>query len=106
MGDMGFNLLYVPNDLSGAESTAMGLDGTYAMANGANISLGYYTSEDAAGTEESYFSRVDYAINDDLNVSAGYDMYDEGGFYQASGNVEAADGDNSGKQNACNHSRV
>ena len=39
MGDMGFNLLYVSTDASGAESTAMGLDGTYAMANGANVSL-------------------------------------------------------------------
>ena len=45
MGAMAFNLLYVDSkeDLSGAESTSMGLDATYEMDNGAVLSLGYYT---------------------------------------------------------------
>ena len=45
MGDMGFNLLYVSTDVSGSESSAMGLDGTYSMANGADVSFGYYTAD-------------------------------------------------------------
>ena len=88
MGDMGFNLLYVTTDASGAESTAMGLDGTYAMSNGADVSFGYYTAEGFDGTEMGLMSLgVDYGVNDDLSVSAGYDMYDENGFFLASGNV-------------------
>ena len=73
MGDMGFNLLYVSTDASGSESTAMGLDGTYAMANGADVSFGYYT-EGFDGTEGLMSVGVDYGVNDDLSVSAGYDM--------------------------------
>ena len=88
MGDMGFNLLYVSTDVSGSESSAMGLDGTYSMANGADVSFGYYTAEDFDGSEMGLMSvGVDYGVNDDLSVSAGYDMYDEGGFFLASGNV-------------------
>lgn len=91
MGDMGFNLLYVSTDASGSESTAMGLDGTYAMANGADVSFGYYTAEGFDGTEMGLMSvGVDYGVSDDLNVSVGYDMYDENGFWLASGNVGAA----------------
>jgi hypothetical protein len=91
MGDMGFNLVYVSTDASGAESTAMGLDGTYAMANGADVSFGYYTAE-AGETEMGLMSvGVDYGVSDDLNVSVGYDMYDENGFWLASGNVGGAD---------------
>ena len=88
MGDMGFNLLYVSTDASGSESTAMGLDGTYAMANGADVSFGYYTAEGFDGAEMGLMSvGVDYGVNDDLSVSAGYDMYDENGFFLASGNI-------------------
>ena len=87
MGAMGFNLLYVntTEDLSGSENTSMGLDATYAMDNGAELSLGYYTN-DNNGTEMDLTSLgVSYGVNDDLTVHAGYDMYGENGFYMASG---------------------
>ena len=47
MGAMAFNLLYVDTkeDVSGSENTSMGLDATYAMDNGVNLSLGYYTND-------------------------------------------------------------
>ena len=100
MGDISFNLVYMSTENTGlaalagdnpfAERTAMGLDGTYAMANGANVSFGYYTA-DTDGDEMGLMSvGVDYGVSDDLNVSVGYDMYDEGGFYLESGNVGGA----------------
>ena len=90
MGAMGFNLLYVsttnddgPN--AGDEETSMGLDATYAMDNGVNLSLGYYTN-DKNGTEMDLTSLgASYAVNDDLTIMAGYDMYGENGFYLTSG---------------------
>tara|TARA_B100000963_G_scaffold165822_1_gene144030 strand:- start:2022 stop:3053 length:1032 start_codon:yes stop_codon:yes gene_type:complete len=87
MGAMGFNLLYVNSteDVTGSENTSMGLDATYAMDNGAELSLGYYTN-DNNGTEMDLTSLgVSYGVNDDLTVHAGYDMYGENGFYMASG---------------------
>lgn len=87
MGNMGFNLLYVSTqeDLSGSDKTSMGLDATYEMDNGAVLSLGYYTHDDN-GTEMDLTSLgVSYAVNDDLSVHAGYDMYGENGFYLESG---------------------
>ena len=63
----------------------MGLDATYAMDNGVNLSLGYYTNDDN-GTEMDLTSLgASYAVNDDLTVMAGYDMYGENGFYLESG---------------------
>ena len=87
MGAMGFNLLYVNSteDVTGSENTSMGLDATYAMDNGAELSLGYYTN-DNNGTEMDLTSLgISYGVNDDLTVHAGYDMYGENGFYMASG---------------------
>ena len=87
MGAMAFNLLYVDTkeDVSGSENTSMGLDATYAMDNGVNLSLGYYTN-DNNGTEMDLTSLgASYAVNDDLTVMAGYDMYGENGFYLSSG---------------------
>jgi hypothetical protein len=87
MGAMAFNLLYVDTkeDVAGSENTSMGLDATYAMDNGVNLSLGYYTN-DNNGTEMDLTSLgASYAVNDDLTVMAGYDMYGENGFYLSSG---------------------
>lgn len=87
MGAAAFNLLYVNSteDVTGAESTSMGLDATYAMNNGINLSLGYYTSDDGDHEMDLTSLGVSYAVNDDLNVHAGYDMYGEHGFYLATG---------------------
>ena len=92
MGNMGFNLLYTSTERTGmaamtapAEETAMGLDATYAMDNGAVLSLGYYTADDGAHEMDLTALGVSYAVNDDLSVHAGYDMYGEHGFYLASG---------------------
>jgi len=87
MGAMAFNLLYVSTkeDVSGLDNTSMGLDASYAMDNGINLSLGYYTN-DNNGTEMDLTTLgLSYAVNDDLNVHAGYDMYGENGFYMSSG---------------------
>jgi len=87
MGAMAFNLLYVSTqeDVSGLDNTSMGLDASYAMDNGINLSLGYYTN-DNNGTEMDLTSLgLSYAVNDDLNIHAGYDMYGENGFYMSSG---------------------
>jgi hypothetical protein len=87
MGAMGFNLLYVntTEDLSGSENTSMGLDATYAMDNGAELSLGYYTNDNNGTKMDLTSLGVSYGVNDDLTVHAGYDMYGENGFYMASG---------------------
>ena len=87
MGAMGFNLLYVntTEDLSGSENTSMGLDATYAMDNGINLSLGYYTNDNGTTEMDLTSLGVSYGVNDDLTVYAGYDMYGENGFYLASG---------------------
>ena len=95
MGDMGFNLLYSTSEsVDVMEQTAIGLDGTYSMANGANLSFGYYTAETTVGGETKEMGLtslgVDYNVNDDLAVFAGYDMYDENGFWLESGNVGEA----------------
>jgi len=87
MGAMAFNLLYVDTkeDVSGSENTSMGLDATYAMDNGVNLSLGYYTNDDGTTEMDLTSLGASYAVNDDLTVMAGYDMYGENGFYLSSG---------------------
>ena len=65
-----FNLLYVNSteDVSGSENTSMGLDATYAMDNGVELSLGYYTN-DNNGTEMDLTTLgASYGVNDDLTV--------------------------------------
>jgi hypothetical protein len=89
MGAMTFNLLYVntTEDVSATENTSMGLDATYAMDNGANISLGYYTNENGDATMDMDLTTlgVSYGVNEALTVHGGYDMYGENGFYMSSG---------------------
>ena len=94
MGAMAFNLLYVNTQNEGAftampdvfeERTSMGLDASYAMDNGAVLSLGYYTSETDDEEMDLTTLGVSYAVNSDLTVMAGYDMYGENGFYMSSG---------------------
>jgi len=90
MGAMAFNLLYVSttNDdgpAAGAEETSMGLDASYAMDNGANLSLGYYTNDNNGVEMDLTTLGVSYAVNSDLTVMAGYDMYGENGFYLSTG---------------------
>ena len=84
---MAFNLLYVDTkeDISGSENTSMGLDASYAMDNGANLSLGYYTNDNNGVEMDLTALGVSYAVNSDLTVMAGYDMYGENGFYLSSG---------------------
>ena len=87
MGAMAFNLFYMTSqdDLLGVDDVSMGLDASYAMDNGVNLSLGYYTN-DNNGTEMDLTTLgASYAVNSDLTVMAGYDMYGENGFYMASG---------------------
>ena len=87
MGAMAFNLLYVDTkeDVAGSENTSMGLDASYAMDNGANLSLGYYTNDNGTVEMDLTTLGVSYAVNSDLTVMAGYDMYGENGFYLSSG---------------------
>jgi len=94
MGAMSFNFLYVNTQNEGAftarddvyeERTSMGFDGTYAMDNGANLSLGYYTSEQDGLEMDLTTLGVSYGVNEALTVKAGYDMYGENGFYLATG---------------------
>ena len=87
MDNMSFNLFYMTNsdDLNGIDKTSMGLDASYAMANGVNLTLGYYTIDDN-GTEMDLTSLgAHYEVNDGLSVHAGYDMYGENGFYSETG---------------------
>ena len=56
----------------------MGLDATYEMDNGA-VSLGYYTADDGNHEMDLTSLGVSYAVNDDLSIHAGYDMYGEHG---------------------------
>ena len=71
----------------GIDETSMGLDATYAMDNGVKLSLGYYTNDDGTADNEMDLTTLgaSYAVNDDLTVMAGYDMYGENGFYLESG---------------------
>ena len=60
----------------------MGLDASYAMDNGINLTLGYYTIDDGTDSEMDLTSLgAHYQVNDGLAVHAGYDMYGENGFY-------------------------
>jgi hypothetical protein len=94
MGAMSFNFLYVNTQNEGAftarddvyeERISMGFDGTYAMDNGANLSLGYYTSEQDGLEMDLTTLGVSYGVNEALTVKAGYDMYGKNGFYLATG---------------------
>jgi hypothetical protein len=94
MGAMSFNLLYMNTQNEGAftaredvyeERTSMGLDASYAMDNGAVLSLGYYTSDTDGKEMDLTTLGVSYGVNDDLTVHAGYDMYGENGFHIESG---------------------
>ena len=87
MGAMGFNLLYVntTEDASDYDETSMGLDATYAMDNGATLSLGYYTNDNGTVEMDLTSLGVSYDVNDDLTVHAGYDMYGENGFFMETG---------------------
>ena len=98
MDAMSFNLLYMTtkneSDDAAAEMdvTTMGLDATYAMDNGVNLSLGYYTNDDGTTEMDLTTLGASYEVNGDLSVHAGYDMYGENGFYLSSGSF----GDNLG----------
>jgi hypothetical protein len=87
MGAMAFNLLYVDTkeDVSSSENTSMGLDATYAMDNGVNLSLGYYTNDNGTTEMDLTSLGASYAVNSDFTVMAGYDMYGENGFYLGTG---------------------
>lgn len=97
MGDISFNATYVNNEFTvtetgfedySEESTTMGLEMAYPMANGIDLSLGYYTNEvDGEDAGQLTSLGASYGVNDNMSVFAGYDMYDAGGFYVASGNV-------------------
>ena len=63
-----------------SEETSMGLDASYEMDNGATLTLGYYTIDDSNHEMDLTTLGVSYAVNDDLSVHAGYDMYGEHGF--------------------------
>jgi len=80
---------YTETGYEDLELTAMGLDASYKMNNGATLTLGYYTAE-TSGLEENVEMDltalgVHYPVNEDLGVHAGYDMYGEDGFYLPSG---------------------
>lgn len=87
MDNMSFNLFYMSSkdDINSVDNTAMGLDASYAMGNGVNLTLGYYTMDD--GTHEMDLTSLGahYEVNDGLAVHAGYDMYGEHGFYSSTG---------------------
>lgn len=87
MGDMSFNVTYVSSEeaVSGAEGTMMGLEGSYGMANGVDLSFGYYTGDDNGAESGLTSVGASYGINDDLTAHVGYDMYDETGFFSGAG---------------------
>jgi hypothetical protein len=88
MDNMSFNLFYMSrqDDIVGVDETSMGLDASYAMDNGINLTLGYYTIDDGTDSEMDLTSLgAHYQVNDGLAVHAGYDMYGENGFYSSTG---------------------
>jgi len=88
MDNMSFNLFYMSrqDDIIGVDETSMGLDASYAMDNGINLTLGYYTIDDGTDSEMDLTSLgAHYQVNDGLAVHAGYDMYGENGFYSSTG---------------------
>ena len=55
--------------LLGVDNVSMGLDASYAMDNGVNLSLGYYTN-DNNGTEMDLTTLgASYAVNVDLSCN-------------------------------------
>jgi len=89
---LSFNLIYsmdteVETGFKDYELTNMGLDASYAMDNGININLGYYTA--ANGTDSLDMDLITigahYAVNDQFTVHGSYDQYGDNGFYLASG---------------------
>ena len=94
MGDMSFNVLYMTTSVEGMEdNTTMALEGSYAMSNGATLSFGHYTNDDGSEGGESGLTSVGatYGVNDNISINAGYDMYDDNGFYSADGSFGGAD---------------
>jgi len=99
MGDMSFNATYydASEEGSGMEQTIMALEGAYAMSNGVNLTLGYYTQDLTSATgatvEESGLTALgaSYGVNDNMSVHVGYDMYDDNGFYSDMGSFGGAD---------------
>lgn len=87
MGAFGVNFFYMTSqdDVINVDDVSMGLDASYAMDNGATLSLGYYTNDNNGVEMDLTTLGVSYPVNDDLNVHAGYDMYGENGFYLESG---------------------
>ncbi len=87
MGAIGVNLFYMSaqDDVVNKDDVSMGLDASYAMDNGATLSLGYYTNENAGVEMDLTTLGVKYAVSDDLHIHAGYDMYGENGFYLSTG---------------------
>ena len=89
MDNMSFNLFYMSSkdDINSVDNTAMGLDASYAMGNGVNLTLGYYTMDDGTEGGEMDLTSLGahYEVNDGLTVHAGYDMYGENGFYSDKG---------------------
>ena len=96
MDNMSFNLFYKSSkdDILGVDKTAMGLDASYAMANGVNLTLGYYTMDDGTEGGEMDLTSLGahYEVNDGLTVHAGYDMYGENGFYSETGSFGVQQG--------------
>ena len=89
MDNMSFNLFYMTRseDASEFDYSAMGLDASYAMDNGVNLTLGYYTIDNGVDGAEMDLTSLGahYEVNDGLTVHAGYDMYGENGFYSTMG---------------------
>ena len=89
---LSFNLIYsmdteVETGYEDFELTNMGLDASYAMDNGININLGYYTAENGTSDDDMDLITIgaDYAVNDQFTINGSYDQYGENGFYLGSG---------------------
>lgn len=97
MGNMAFNFTYASSEaeLDGMDlgsGTAMGLEGTYDLDMGATVSFGYYTATETEEGFEDYDMGltslgVSYEVMDGFTAHAGYDMYDENGFWLSTSNV-------------------
>lgn len=91
MNAMSFNLFYMTTQNESddptlvSDVTAMGLDASYSMDNGVNLSLGYYTNDDGTTEMDLTTLGASYEVNDGFSLHAGYDMYGENGFYLSTG---------------------
>lgn len=91
MGDMSFNFTYASKDVNGNANTTMGLEGSYAMANGVDLTFGHYTNDNGTVTSDLTSLGANYGVNDNMAVHGGYDMYGDEGFYSNSGSFGGAD---------------